>query len=460
MKTGFNTYDKKFTMENSKLLLGMLLLWASASFAQTSSFTLEEAKNYALEHNINVINAEHDVEIAEYQKKETIGIGLPQISADGNFQNFPNLPVQVIDASFFNPQAPPGELVSFRAGTDYSSSLNLNVNQLLFNGSYIVGLRLSKHFTKMQSNAATVTKEDVVYNVEQAYQLAAVSKENLTFMDSMVVITQKLVDKQQNYLDLGLMLQEDMDQLKYSLLTAKQSQLQAQVQYQNALELLKYSMGYPMDQAVDISQSREDLMSTPAMTSGDVKSNLTYQVMTDQVQLSEYNLQNEKAAYMPTLNAFLQQGYNAYRNEFNFFDSNEEWFSQTVWGVQLNIPIFSGGQRYFRTSQAKVKLLQAENSLQLMEQTLSMQAVQARNNLQTAQSNYDLQQENVGLAKSIYENELAKEQIGKGNSIMVTQKYNQLVIAQAQLVGSTLELLQAQLELNKIYNNLLPNGQQ
>jgi len=446
-------------MENSKLILGVFLFLTGASFAQTQSFTLEEAKNYALEHNINVLNAEQDVIAAEYQKKETIGIGLPQLSMDGSFQNFPNLPVQVLDASFFNPMAPEGELVSFRAGTDFTSSLNMNVNQLLFNGSYIVGVQLSKHYTQMQANAATLTKEDVVFNVIQSYELAVVSKANLAFMDSIVDLTQQLVDKQQNYLELGLMLQEDMDQLNYSLLSAKQSRTQAQVQYKNALELLKFSMGYPMNQSVEITATTEDLMSRPAMTSGDIKSNLTYQVMQDQVKLSMYNLKNNRAAYMPTLNAFFQQSYNAFRNEFNFFDSNEEWFSQTVWGLQLNIPIFSGGQRYYKTAQAKVQLLQAENSLTQMEQTLQMQALQANNNLESARSNYELQQENVRLARSIYENETAKEQVGKGNSILVTQKYNQLVVAQAQLVGSTLELLQAQLELNKIYNNILPNGQ-
>ncbi len=445
-------------MENSKWLLGALLLWASTSFAQTSSFSLEEAKNYALEHNISVLNAEKDVEIATYQKRETTAMGLPQVSATGSFSNFLNLPVQVLDASFFGGQ--PGELISFRAGTDYSSSFNMNVNQLVFNGSYIVGLQLSKHYTKMQATAANLTKEDVVYNVTQAYELVAVSKANLDFMDSMVLLTQNLVDKQQNYLELGLMLQEDMDQLNYSLLTAKQSQTQGQVQYQNALELLKYSMGYPMDQPIEITATPDDLMNTPGMTGGDVTTNLTYQVMSDQVILSEYTVKNDQAAYLPSLNAYLQHGFNAFRNEFDFFDSDQNWFTQTSWGLQLNIPILSGGQRYYKTQQSKVKLMQAQNSLEQMEQTLTMQSLQAKNNLTSARSNYELQQENVRLAQSIYENEVTKEQIGKGNSILVTQKYNQLVLAQAQLMGSTLELMQAQLDLNKIYNNLLPNGQQ
>lgn len=444
-------------MESSKLAVGILLFFSQFSFAQTTSFSLEDAKSYALEHNISVLNAENDVQIAMYQKRETIAMGLPQANITGSFNNFLNLPVQVLDASFFDPNAPDGALVSFRAGTDFSSSANLNVNQLIFNGSYIVGVQLSKHYSQMQTNVATMTKEEVLYNVIQSYELAVVSKENLKFMDSIVTLTQNLIDKQENYFELGLMLQEDMDQLNYSLLSAKQAQTQAQLQYRNALEILKFSMGHPMDQAIDVVGDADALVSSSALSGGDIHSNLNYQLMEDQVTLSEYNLKNNRAAYMPTLNAYFQHGYNAYRNEFDFFDSDQDWFSQTSWGLQLNIPILSSGQRYYKTSQAKIELLKNENSLTQMEQSLQMQEIQAKNNLISARSNYELQQENVKLAQSIYENELAKEQIGKGNSILVTQKYNQVVMAQAQLIGSTIELLNAQLALDKLYNNIIQN---
>lgn len=441
-------------MENSKLALGLLLLCAHFTSAQSTSFSLDEAKTYALEHNISIANAAYDSQIAEYQKRETIAMGLPQANISGSFNNFLNLPVQVLDASFFDPNAPAGSLVSFRAGTDYSSSASLNVSQLLFNGSYFVGIQLSKHYTTMSANAATRTKEDVLFNVTQAYELVAVSQSNLKFMDSMVTLTQNLIDKQRNYFELGLMVQEDMDQLNYGLFTAKQAKTQASLQHQNALELLKYSMGYPMDQSLTITEKPEDLINSLG-GDGDIKSNVTLQVLEDQVKLSEFNFKNNKAAYLPTLNAYFQHGYNAYRNEFDFFDGDQDWFSQTSWGLQLNIPLLSSGQRYYKTAQAKVQLMQRQNSVAMMEETLKMQEIQAKNNLTAARSNYELQQENVRLAQSIYENALTKEQIGNGNSIVVTQKYNQVVLAQAQLIGSTLEVLNAQLALDKIYNNIL-----
>ena len=175
------------------------------------------------------------------------------------------------------------------------------------------------------------------------------------------------------------------------------------------------------------------------------------------MKLSEYNVKNNKFSNLPTLNAFFNHSYNAFRNEFNFFDSEHDWFSQTSWGLQLNIPVFSGLQRHAKTQQAKIELMKNQNSLDMMTETLRFQEIQAKNNLAGAQSKHDLQLENIKLARSLYQNEVTKDKIGKGNSINVTQKYNQLVMAQAQYVGSMVDLFQAKLALDKLYNNILSN---
>ena len=444
-------------MNNSKLILGILLMISPFTNGQSDGFTLEAAKSYALENQIIIENAQHDIADAKERANEVRGIGLPQMNLTGQFGNFINLPVQVIDASFFNPSAPAGSLVSFRAGTEYSSSANLQATQILFNGSYIIGLKAAKNYASFQETAAKLTKEDVIYNVVQAYQLAAVAKTNLNFVDSLTALTEKMVNQQSVFFDLGLMKAEDMDQLNYSLLTAKQSKLAANLQYQNALTLLKYTMGYPIDTPIVISQSVDALLSTKAIVSGDITSNLTYELIKKQIRLSELDLRNKQFANLPNLNAYYQHSYTAYRNEFNFLDSDKQWFLQSSWGLQLNVPVFSGGRRHAMTQQARIKLMKDQNSLIQMEETLKMQEKQAKNNLLNAQSKLELQKQNVDLARNIYENSIASEQIGEGTSIVVTQKYNQLIMAQSQYVGATIELFQAQLELDKIYNTILQN---
>jgi len=430
----------------------------SSSAQEIKTFSLEEAKSFALENNLGVLNSRHDVEIARQQIIETRGMGLPQVDINGSFTNFINLPVQVVSANFINPAAPADETISFRAGTDYTSDATLQVNQLIFNGSYIIGLKAAAFFAEFQKTVANLSNEDIAFNVIQSYEMAAVAKTNKAFIDSLVISTEKLANKQQNYLELGMILQEDMDQLNYSLLSAKSAQTVANINYENSLNMLKLAMGYPISEGIEISNTPDELMSKSSLSDGnDIYSNINYQLSEQQVRLSQFNVKNNQFANLPSLNAFFQHTYTAFRNEFNFF-ADKPWYPQTLWGLRLNIPVFSGLTRYAKTSQAKIKLMKDENNLKQLEQSLQFQELQYRNNVRGAQNKLELQGQNVTLAKSIYENEILKKEIGKGNSITITQKHNQLMMAQSQYIGSMVELFQSQLSLDKLYNKILPNN--
>ena len=425
---------------------------------ETKSFSLEEAKSFALENHITILNSQHDIEIARQQIVETRGIGLPQVGITGSFNQFINLPVQVLGANFIDPNAAEGETISFKAGTNFTSDASLQVNQMLFDGSYIIGLKAANFFLNFQKTVANLSNEDIAFNVIQAYEMAAVAKTNKAFIDSLVFTTEKLIEKQQNYLELGMILQEDMDQLNYSLLSVKSSQTVATINYENSMNMLKLSMGYPINGSVEITNTPEQLITKSSLSDGnDIYQNIQYQISEQQVRLSQFNVKLYQYKNLPSLNAFFKQTYSAFRNEFNFF-ANEKWYPQTLWGLSLNIPVFSGLSRYARTSQAKVTLMKNENNLKQLEQNLQFQELQFRNNVRGAKNKLELQEKNIALAKSIYENEIIKEQIGKGNSITITQKHNQLMMAQSQYIGSMVELFQSQLSLDKLYNKILPNN--
>jgi len=159
-----------------KIIIAFYLCSTSLlSFGQ-EVFSIEQAKEYAVSNNVNIINAQADIEIAQQQIIETRGIGLPQVSITGQFNHFINQPVQVIDANFFNPNAADGETISFTAGTKFSAQGALQVNQIIFNGSYIIGLKASNFFKKFQNTVAKQTTEQTIFNVIQSYEMAAIAK--------------------------------------------------------------------------------------------------------------------------------------------------------------------------------------------------------------------------------------------------------------------------------------------
>ncbi len=440
---------------NFKLKTTLLLLTFVIPAVHAQNFTLFEAQNYALENAEQIKNAAIDVEIAQKKVVETRAMGLPQINAEGNFNHFINLPVQVVDGAFIGQ---PGTLVSFRAGTDYSMNGGVAVNQLIFDGSYLVGLQVSKFYKDFVASNADLTKEQVLTNVTNAYQLALVSRENMRFMDSLVASTEELLKKQRELLELDLIIQEDVDQINYAYITAKTNQVNAKYQYENALSFLKMAMAYPMENSIELMDNLEGLLSEAVAVSSSekgVEANIQLHLLNKRLELSRYELKNAKFANLPSLGAFFQHKYDAYRNEFDFFDSSGDWFEQTFVGVRLSVPIFSSGARWSRTQQAQLEIEKREFEINEYKRSLQLHEIQYTNDLKSAIDKLALQQENVKLASTIYNNALLRSEIGKENSFMVTQKYTQVITAQAQYVGAMVDVFNARLNMDKLYNNII-----
>lgn len=419
-------------------------------------FSLFEAQEHAVENAEKIGKARLDLESAEKQVVETRAMGLPQVNSEMNFQNFLNIPVQVIDASAFNPQAPEGELASFRFGTDYNSNAGITLNQLIFDGSYIVGLQVSKFYTEFVESSIEKSKQDVLADVTQAYEMALIAERNKAFVDTLVDVTKDLLQKQQELFETGMITQEQLDQTEYSLLTAEANKVAAKVAHENAMTMLKMTMAYPLDDEINLTDDLDQML-TDQMTdlSGSVEDNLQLDLLRKQKELSEYDLKNTKMSNLPRLAGFFNHRYDAYRNEFNFFDTEEEWFSQTVWGVKLTIPIFASGERWAKMQKAKIAVKQDELSIQELERGLKAQEIQLKNNLEQARTNLQLKKKNVELARKIYNNSLTKAEIGKESSIMVTQKYNQLVAAQTEYVNAMMDVFNTKIQLDELYNKLI-----
>lgn len=436
-------------------IVSLSLLLSTIAYSQ--EFSLFEAQNYALDNAEKFKREKLEVDIAQKQIIETRAMGLPQLNSSANFQNFLNLPVQVIDGAFFGQ---PGELVDFEAGTEYTSSVGLTVNQLIFDGSYIIGLQVSKFYKEFTADNLKKTSQEILYDVTRAYELALVSKQNKYFLDSLVENTEKLYDKQKALFETGMITAEDVDQINYALLQAKTNLSTASYSYQNAVAMLKTIMAYPLEDDIILTDNLSKIMedaTAPSTTLGEIENNLDLHLLKQQKQLREYDLKNTKMANVPRLGAFFNHQYNYFSNDFDIFNTGNRWFYQTVYGLQLNIPIFSSGERWAKTQQAKIKVKQNEYAIQELERSLKMQEIQFRNDFHAAKEKLEMQEENVILAKKIYENSLLKSEIGKENSIIVTQKYNQLVTAQSQYVNAMIEVFTAKLNLDQLYNKLNRN---
>jgi outer membrane protein TolC len=440
-----------------RLLGGFLAILTSVSFAQDqTTFSLSEAEDYGVNNSAKMKNALLDVEIARKRVWETVAIGLPQVNAEGNFQNLVDIPTSVVDASLFNPMAPAGEVVEFQMGQKYNTSLAFNVNQLLFDGSYIVGLKFARFWTEMNDNNVERSKSEIKAMVREAYYNVLLADENVTLMDSILVSTQKLKEETQVFFENGFILKEDADQIMLALNRVKVSKNTAERQAQIARNLLKLQMGYDFDKELELTERLDEVLkemmtNSPVNKSFNSKDNNSYQMMSEQKRIDEFAVMNEKAAYYPTVGAFLTHSQNAFRNEFNFFD-DLPWYPTTIWGLGVKIPITSSGMKVVKVQQAQIKLEQDQNNLTDLERQLTFQQLQLKASFESAREAMEIEKENVELAKFIYSQALKKQTNGAVNSLEVTQIQNQLLQAEGTYIASIMDLLSVKIQLDKLFN--------
>jgi len=441
-------------MKNRYLLI-ILLTTAFNIKAQDTIFSLIQAKEYALTHSVDILNSKLDLEQAEKKVWETTAMGLPQVSAKAEFQNFINIPTTIVPAQAFNPAAPAGDIVALKFGTDHNLKGTIQVSQLIFSGNYIVGLQASKAFTNTSQILIEKQEIEVKYNVTEAYLTVLFLESNKGILDSTLINMQKLLDETQILVNEKVLESTNASQLRLSVLNVKNGIRKIEYQINVAKNLLKFLMGMDIEHPIILSDTFNGFNKEEKSTDElDVTENIDHKIVASQLELNEIALKNKKANYLPSLSGFFSYQQSAQRYEYNFFDTNQSWYPTTLWGLTLNIPIFSSGQRASQVSQAKIDVYKAENSLANVEQAVKLQFSQAIADYNSAIDVYVTQQEALIVAKEILDHTTIKYKEGVVNSMELTQSQSQYLTTQTELNTAAFNLIKAQLKLDKLINKL------
>lgn len=435
------------------LLLSTITISMFTLVAQTeSSFTLKQAQEYALKYNYQRVSAEKDVLIAKKKVMETTGIGLPQVTAEAQFQNFLDLPVSLVPASAFNPLAPKDEFAELKFGTDYNTTAKITATQLLFDGSYIVGLQASRTYKSLTERNLEKTELMVREEVAQAYYLGLVADENLKILEEIVVSTTKLYEETQRIYEEGFVEEQNVDQLRLTLNNINNSLTEAKRQKEIALNLLKFQMGMELVTSISLTDNIDVLLT--AVNPADAlakefkaESHIENQIIKVNEDLMKLNLRKEKYAFAPQIAAFFNHQQQNMSNKFEVF-SGGTWYPSTLWGLSIKLPIISGGMRLAKVGQARLDYEKAMNTSKQVEQSLLLKAQQAKSNYTSSYSIYLNQKDGLQIAEKINNNSMKKYTEGIISSMELTQSQTQYLETEAKYIKSLLDLLNASSQLN------------
>lgn len=443
-------------MKKLLLMFFALLHFLTANAQEKQmSLSLDEAINFALENSYNTKISQNDILSAKKKVWETTTIGLPQIDGKIDYQNFLKQPVSLIPSEVFG--GPPGEFEEVVFGTKQNANATITLRQLLFDGSYLVGLQASKTFLKIseQANEKTemITKEAVI----NAYGNVLVTENSITILEGNIKILQKNYNDAKKIYENGLNEEEDVEQLEITLGNLK-NQLNNVLRMKGiAYQMLNLSLGNDIDTKLILTDSLDSLVEkniSLALISKDfnVNNHIDFKISENDRETKRLMMRLEQSKALPTLSAFVNYGTQAFSNSFTFFDSNQQWFQQSLLGVSLNVPIFSSLGRSAKTAQAKIALENADLRLEETKQKLTLQAKKAKSEYQLSIENYQTNKKNVGLAERIEKKQRVKFFEGISTSFDLLQAQNQLYTQQQNYIQSMLDVIAKKAALENALN--------
>ncbi len=403
------------------------------------SLDIEAAKEYALNFNKTIKNSGLSVVQSQEQLRETISTGLPQVNATTDYSNSLGAEISIQ----FDENAPASKIP-----IKPTSNFNLQVGQLIFNGSYIVGVQTAKLYQKMTEKNLEKTEQDIVSQVIESYYLVLVSGESLKILEANMKNLQEIYKKTEPMVSVGMMEKVELDQLSVQVNSLNNAMKSAERQYEMTQNMLRLQLGVSADTKLELTESLQDIMEnteTNSLANGsfDIVQNIDYQLINVQEDMTEKQIDLQKAAYLPTISGYYNYTYKILKPAFDMSPPH-------VVGLQMNIPIFSSGERRAKVHQAKIDLEMAKNNKSMLEDQLSIQFKQLNFNILSAVESFENQKKNVEVSREVYKSLKTKYEQGIISSLELTTADNNYLQAESDYLTSMLEVLRAKNELNTL----------
>lgn len=446
---------------NKKIItiLGISISLLSFSQQESSrSFSLFEAQEYAVNNNLDILNARLDIDIAKKKIWETTAIGLPQATTSLGHNYMLDIPVTLVPAKMFDPNAGDDDLAPLKFGTDHNTKFDIQVNQIIFSGEYIVGLQASKIYKQLSENQLEKSIQNTKELIANTYELSLIASERIIIIQKNLKNTQGIFKDTKALFESGFSESTDVDQIQISISTLSNALSSAKRQINLVHNLLKFQMNIPLEETIILTDNLETLLNKVNYTdlisrNMDQSKHIDFKTILTQVHLQKLNLRREKSTFLPTISAFYNHQQNMMGNEFKVLNGGE-WFPTNIVGLNIQMPIFTSGQRISKVSQARIEFDKANNNKEMVSKNLDIQLLKARSEFEDANDKFKVEKENKALAERIFNNYKIKYKSGLASSLELTQSQLQLLGTEDAYFQAIFSLLENKTKLEKALGEL------
>ena len=424
----------------------LMSLAAMVASAQTKTLTLDQARQSALERNLNVAQAQNNIQAAQAGVLAATGTYLPTLSASAGWTRSQN---DLPPGSYFDRNTNQFITTSGRTvGNNFNTGLNLNYT--IFNGFAREG-----DYTRASSNSvateqtAVRTRQSIVFQVESSYL-------NVLRNEQLVKVTEENLKRDQRQLEritesnrVGALSRADVYRQQSQTAADELALINAQNNFNKAKADLLALIGLDVneeytiaDPSISLEIAQSELESTSAqyasfraLSQKAIEKRPDYAGATESVHAAEGGVSSARSGYFPTVSAFA--GYSMNGSEISKLSNQKN----TNWGLSLRWNLFDGFGTNYSLQSAQVQRRNAELTLQQTERNINVEVKKALLDLDAARKAYEVSVK--GLTSATEDRKIAEERynLGAGTLLDLLTANAGLVNAQANKVNSVYDYI-------------------
>ncbi|MBA4407923.1 MAG: hypothetical protein C0397_00690 [Odoribacter sp.] len=468
-----------FRKHNQILLLAIMVLCGTmtAIAQEPVKLSLQDALILASKNNTNILNSDLDLKIAQKKVWGTISSGLPQISGKGSYSHIFKVPTLSFGGKTilsntevpWDPTTQSGTLSSLtlsngeniylnseegtpiELGLKNNTTFDLTLSQLIFSGSYIVGLQATKVYYGLTKQTAEKTRLDVIETVTNTYTMIQLAEESRKILSQNLENIDKTLYEISEMNKQGFLEKTDVDQLELTGNTVRNAMNQIDSNLEMAYRLLKIQLGMEDSQKIVLTDALEQGESLTKSSlqliteTFDINQSVDYQLIQTSEKAAKLDLDLAKSSFLPTIAGFYNHTEKLKAPAFDFAPKD-------LIGVNLSLPIFSSGQRSSVVSQKRMALEKAKNTKQLVSSSLTMQASQYQSDVKLKLERFQNQKKSKELSDEIYQRTLEKYKQGIASSMDLMTSQNQYLTNLTNYYQSIYDLQGSKSKLEKLFN--------
>lgn len=409
----------------------------TAQSQETLRLSLKDAQEYAIRQNRTLKNAELAVQEAYAARWQTIAAMLPQVDGSYAYSNY------------FGYSATMG---TFTINMPNQGALGVTAS-VGINGQGVVGALMNNVAIDMQKISLEKSESELRGSVMSSYVSVQALQSISALLDSSLTNIQELESMTQQAVNVGAAEQTSADQIRVRVNTLKNSINAQKRNIELATNSLKVLLDVPVETELVLTEELDAVLSPERVLTllGEnfaIENNLDYQLLQKNVELAKKNVAMAGWAYGPTVSL----AYN-YTNQQYYGEGGMRMTPPNVMQVSVRMPLWSSGKRAAGVVEKKIALEEAKNTLSETTDNLEIAYRQLCYNLTNAYETFVNEKDNIDVAQRVFASATNKYKFGASSNMELTNASNDLINAQSSYVQAILNLVNAQVELEKFLNN-------